>query len=324
MNHAPLLAVEGLRKDYPGRAPRPFARERPIRILDGVSFTIGSGETLGLVGESGSGKSTTGRIVLKLQSATGGSVRFGGEEILHKHEKDFRPFRSRMQMIFQDPGASLNPSYRIGTTLAETLAVSGRGSDAAQRRAMVAELLLQVGLDPNAAQRYPHEFSGGQRQRIGIARALAVRPRLIVADEPVSALDVSIQAQILNLMRDLKQELGIAYLFIAHDLAVVKQMSDRVAVMYRGRIVETAPSREIFRRPAHPYTRLLLGAVPGSRGAGANAAGPAAHATAADRPAGVGCLFASRCPLRIARCDIERPVTATIGPAHEVACHRPQ
>ncbi len=296
-------------------------RERRVRILDDVTFVLNRGETLGVVGESGSGKSTTGRIVLNLLPATSGSVRFEGKEILGLPERRFRPYRGALQMIFQDPGRSLNPSYRTGRTIDETLRVHRPALGRTERQDAVASLLVQVGLHPTQRLRFPHEFSGGQRQRIGIARALAASPRLIVADEPVSALDVSVQAQILNLLRDLRDAHGLAYLFIAHDLAVVQQMSDRVAVMYRGRIVETAPSREIYRHPAHPYTRLLLACVPRMDGTTADDEAPP-NASGAGDIGGAGCTFASRCALADHHCRSERPEAREIAPAHVVACHK--
>ena len=315
-----LLDVGALRKDFRTGGSWPM-RARRVRILDDVTFFLNRGETLGVVGESGSGKSTTGRIVLNLLPANSGSVRYEGQEILGLPERRFRPYRGALQMIFQDPGRSLNPSYRVGRTIDETLRVHRPELGRTERQDAVASLLTQVGLHPMQRLRFPHEFSGGQRQRIGIARALAAGPRLIVADEPVSALDVSVQAQILNLLRDLRDAHGLAYLFIAHDLAVVQQMSDRVAVMYRGRIVETAPSREIYRHPAHPYTRLLLASVPRLDGtAAADDAPPGA--SGAGEIGGAGCTFAPRCPLADYRCRSERPEAREIAPAHVVACHK--
>ena len=252
-----LLEVNDLRVTFP-------TPDGPVRAVDGVSFAVEAGTTVGLVGESGSGKTTVGRALLKLTPSTatvGGTVRYEGREILALRERDFRPLRREVQMIFQDPFNSLNPRQRAGSIIAEPLEIHCRDLDRAGRRARVAELLDQVGLPRDAATRYPHEFSGGQRQRIGIARALAARPRFIVCDEPVSALDVSVQAQIVNLLQDLQETLGLTYLFIAHDLAVVEHLSDHVLVMYRGKIVESASAEDIYRAPQHEYTRRLLAAA---------------------------------------------------------------
>ena len=233
-----------------------------IRAVDGVTFHVNAGQTVGLVGESGSGKTTVGRTILKLAKATSGSVRFDGREILSLPERDFRPLRREMQMVFQDPYGSLNPRFTIGAIVAEALEIHFPEMSRSDRSDRVADLLQLVGLDPDMMRRYPHEFSGGQRQRIGIARALAVKPRFIVCDEPVSALDVSVQAQIVNLLQDLQEQLGIAYLFIAHDLAVVEHISDHVLVMNRGKIVESASAEAIYNDPQSDYTKTLLSAVP--------------------------------------------------------------
>ena len=252
-----LLQVTGLNVTFP-------TPDGPIRAVEDVSFAVEEGTTVGLVGESGSGKTTIGRALLKLTpptAALGGSVRFAGREILRMPEKEFRPLRREIQMIFQDPFNSLNPRQRVASIIAEPLEIHCRELGRTERRARVRELLDQVGLPREAATRYPHEFSGGQRQRIGIARALAARPRFIVCDEPVSALDVSVQAQIVNLLQDLQEQLGLTYLFIAHDLAVVEHLSDEVLVMYRGRIVEAAAAERIYRDPQHEYTRRLLAAA---------------------------------------------------------------
>lgn len=252
-----LLAVTDLSIAFP-------TPDGAIRAVDGVSFAVEEGTTVGLVGESGSGKTTIGRALLKLTSPTatlGGAVEYAGREILGMREREFRPLRREIQMIFQDPFNSLNPRQRVDSILAEPLEIHCRELGRAARRARVLELLDQVGLPREAATRYPHEFSGGQRQRIGIARALAARPRFIVCDEPVSALDVSVQAQIVNLLQDLQEQLGLTYLFIAHDLAVVEHISDQVLVMYRGRIVEAASAESIYRHPQHEYTKRLLAAA---------------------------------------------------------------
>ncbi len=316
----PLLEVRDLVKYY--KATGFLARNTPpVRAVDGVSFTVGKGETLGLVGESGCGKSTVGRTILRLQGATAGTVRFDGTDLLALDRSALRQARRRIQIIFQDPYSSLNPRMTVGDAIAEGIEIH----DLAPRAGIpgrVARLLEEVGLDGSYASRYPHEFSGGQRQRIGIARALGVEPDFIVCDEPVSALDVSVQAQVLNLLADLQARRGISYLFIAHDLAVVRQIAQRVAVMYLGRIVETGPTEEVLARPAHPYTRALLSAVP--------VPDPTTQrlriVLAGDPPSPSnpppGCPFHPRCPhpARDARCSTERPELHQIGRS-EVACH---
>jgi oligopeptide transport system ATP-binding protein len=263
-NQAPqtLLEVDNLKVWFPVYGGVMRRRIGEVKAVDGVSFSVQAGKTVGLVGESGSGKTTIGRAILRLVPATGGSIRYRGTEILSLSEKQFRPLRREMQMIFQDPFGSLNPRMTVGAILEEPLNIHFREMSSQQRQERVRQLLEQVGLLPAMAARYPHEFSGGQRQRIGIARALAVKPRFLICDEPVSALDVSVQAQIINLLRDLQHELGIAYLFIAHDLAVVEHISDTVLVMNRGEVVEQAPAGEIYRNPQHDYTKKLLEAVP--------------------------------------------------------------
>ena len=322
-----LLEVENLAKHYPMQRGLFLSRTvGTVKAVDGVGFSLARGETLALVGESGCGKSTTARLVLRLIEPTAGTVRFEGRDITTLDGSELRKLRRRMQIVFQDPFASLNPRMTVGDILAEPLVVHGIG-DAAQRRARVAELLDLVGLAPYHATRYPHEFSGGQRQRVGIARALAVEPALVVCDEPVSALDVSIQAQVVNLLKDLQARLGLSYLFIAHDLAVVKHVADRVAVMYLGRIVEVGPKAQVFANPRHPYTRLLLAAIPrpdphrrlGRQIPGGDVPSPA------NIPS--GCRFHTRCPFAIDRCRTEDPAMRPIEPlaplaAHFVACHR--
>ena len=258
----PLLEVQNLRTWFPVTSGLLRRHTGDVKAVDDVSFTVEAGTTVGLVGESGSGKTTVGRTILKLTPATGGSVRFNGREILPLSERQFRPLRREMQMIFQDPFGSLNPRLSILSIIAEPLEIHFPEMTRADRRDRVAALLRQVGLQADMMQRYPHEFSGGQRQRIGIARALAAEPKFIVCDEPVSALDVSVQAQIVNLLQDLQEELGLTYLFIAHDLAVVEHISDHVLVMYRGKIVESASAEAIYANPQHEYTRKLLAAVP--------------------------------------------------------------
>jgi oligopeptide/dipeptide ABC transporter ATP-binding protein len=322
----PLLEVAGLAKHYPVKRGVVIPRHvGTVRAVDGVSFRLERGETLALVGESGCGKSTTARLVLRLIEPSAGSVWFEGQDITAMGGAPLRALRRRMQIVFQDPFASLNPRMTVGDIIEEPLLLHGLG-DAAARRARVHELLGVVGLAPYHAQRYPHEFSGGQRQRIGIARALAVEPALVVCDEPVSALDVSIQAQVVNLLKDLQARLGLSYLFIAHDLAVVKHMADRVAVMYLGKIVEMAPKDELFRAPLHPYTRTLLSAIPR----------PDPHRKVArqipggDVPSPLdppgGCRFHTRCAWAtdICRRDdpaLRNPAVGAITPGHMTACH---
>jgi oligopeptide/dipeptide ABC transporter ATP-binding protein len=318
-----LLEVTDLVKHYPV-AGGLFGREvGVVRAVDGVSFTIRRGETLGLVGESGCGKTTTGRCILQLERPTSGSVRFEGQELTTLGLEALRPVRRRMQVIFQDPYSSLNPRMTVGQIVEEPLAVHGLVPDAAARPARVRELLGQVGLLPQHALRYPHELSGGQRQRVGIARALAMEPSLIICDEPVSALDVSIQAQIINLLEDLRRELGLTYLFVAHDLSVVRHISDRVAVMYLGRIVEVADRQALYESPLHPYTRALLSAVP--------IPDPAVEAQrervvlGGEVPSPLrpppGCAFHPRCPIAVDDCHRSRPDLREIQPGHRAACH---
>jgi oligopeptide transport system ATP-binding protein len=262
MTPPPLLEVRDLRTWFPVYGGVLRRRIGEVKAVDGVSFTVERGQTVGLVGESGSGKTTVGRSILNLIPATSGSVKLEGRELTNLAEKDFRPLRRRLQIIFQDPFGSLNPRMTVGSILAEPLEIHFPKLTSPERQKRVAELLDQVGLQPKMAGRYPHEFSGGQRQRIGIARALAVKPDFIVCDEPVSALDVSVQASIVNLLRDLQEELGLAYLFIAHDLAVVEHISDHVLVMHHGKIVESGPPATLYRNPQDPYTQSLLAAVP--------------------------------------------------------------
>jgi len=315
-----LVVVRDLVKHFPVKKGVFSRVTGHVRAVDGVDFSIPRGTTLSLVGESGSGKTTTGRLVLRLIEPTSGAVHFDGVAIARLGRRSLRALRKRMQLIFQDPYGSLNPRMTVRSVLAEALAAH-RVVPKGARRNRVAELLELVGLSAEAADRYPHEFSGGQRQRIGIARALAVEPDLIVADEPVSALDVSIQAQILNLMNDLQERLGLTYLIIAHNLAVVRHISDYVAVMYLGRIVEIGPVDEIFKRPVHPYTKALLSSVP----VPVPSAPRARAVLAGDVPSPInpppGCHFHPRCPDCIDVCRHQDTRLAEVSPGHKAACH---
>jgi len=316
----PLLTVTDLTKHFPIRKGFFSRTVGHVRAVDGVSFSVQRGETLGLVGESGCGKTTTGRCILRLIEPTSGSVRFAGQEVVGLPRRDLRALRRRMQIVFQDPYSSLNPRKTVRSMLAEVLTVH-RLASRGDVQARVSALLRQVGLSPSQAGRYPHEFSGGQRQRLGIARALSVSPELIVADEPVSALDVSIQAQIVNLLRDLQRDLNLTYLFIAHDLSVVEHISDRVAVMYLGKLVEVAPSAELYREPRHPYTVSLLSAIPvpdpdrPRRRIVLKGDVP----SPADPPS--GCRFHPRCFMAREKCATEEPLLREIAPGHLSACH---
>ena len=319
---APLLEVKDLTRHFAATATMfGGGGGGVVRAVDGVSFQLFAGETLALVGESGCGKSTTARLALRLIEPTFGSIHFEGNDITHLRGAALRALRRRLQIVFQDPFASLNPRMTIGQILEEPLILHRMG-DKAARGARVAELLGLVGLASYHAQRYPHEFSGGQRQRIGIARALAVEPSLIVCDEPVSALDVSIQAQVVNLLKDLQNRLGLAFLFIAHDLAVVKHVADRVAVMYLGQIVEIAGKEALFAAPSHPYTRTLLAAIPRPDPHRVNARQlPGGDVPSPMNPPD-GCRFHTRCPFVIDRCRHEAPLLRPTGDAHFTACHR--
>ncbi|HEX6841013.1 MAG TPA: dipeptide ABC transporter ATP-binding protein [Stellaceae bacterium] len=317
----PVLEVSGLKKHFPVRKGLLQRKVGEVRAVDGVGFAIAEGQTLGLVGESGCGKSTVARLVLRLIEPTAGSIQVGGRDITHLGKAELRPYRREMQIIFQDPFASLNPRMPAGDIVGEPLKVHGIATGA-HRAERVAALFDQVGLRAAQMRLYPHEFSGGQRQRICIARALALNPRLIVADEPVSALDVSIQAQVINLMMGLQQEKRLSYLFIAHDLAVVEHISHRVAVMYLGKIVEYADKKSLFLKPLHPYTEALLAAVPvpnpklkrQRRLVGGDVPSPM------NPPP--GCAFHTRCPHVEPRCRVEEPRLQEVAPGHWVSCHR--
>ncbi|WP_316571499.1 dipeptide ABC transporter ATP-binding protein [Neobacillus sp. YIM B06451] len=316
---APLVEVSNLKKYFPKKKGLFGKNTTYVKAVDDISFSIKKGETLGLVGESGCGKSTTGRMIMKLLEATEGKILFEGKDITHLTDDEIRSMRKDFQMVFQDPYASLNPRLKVGEIIEEPLLVHGYPKDKLRER--VQYLLEVVGLSAYHADRYPHEFSGGQRQRIGIARALAINPKLIVADEPVSALDVSIQSQILNLLKDLQEEFGLTYLFIAHDLSVVEHISDRVGVMYLGKIVELTDKETLYRNPLHPYTKALMSAVPIPdpsikrerillKGDIPSPSNPPA-----------GCTFHTRCPFAVEQCKVDVPALRELEDGHFVSCH---
>jgi oligopeptide/dipeptide ABC transporter ATP-binding protein len=317
----PVLEVKDLKKYFPVTRGVWQSTRGMLKAVDGISFDLYRGETLGLVGESGCGKTTAGRTIVRLYEPTGGTVRLHGEDIFSLSEKEILPVRRQIQMIFQDPYSSLNPRMTVGDTISEALEIHGLAEG--RRTERVGELLEMVGLSHDMAGRYPHEFSGGQRQRIGVARALAVEPQVIICDEPVSALDVSIQAQVINLLEELQEKLGLTYLFISHDLAVVRHISHRVAVMYLGKLVEVAPSDQIYDNPVHPYTEALMSAIPipdprvESQRQRTILTGDVASPI--DLPP--GCRFASRCPKVEERCRQEEPAMVDVGGGHLVACH---
>jgi oligopeptide/dipeptide ABC transporter ATP-binding protein len=318
---APLLEIRDLAMHFPVREGVLLRATKSCKAVDGVNLAIAPGETLGLVGESGCGKSTLGKCVVRLHQPTSGQIIFQGKDLAHEHGRELKAHRRQLQMIFQDPVESLNSRHTVGDIVAEPFLIHGMG-DAAWRQQRVRELLARVGLSPDAATRFPFEFSGGQRQRIGIARAIALEPKLIVCDEPVSALDVSIQSQVLNLMLDLQREMQLSYLFIAHNLAVVKHVSDRIAIMYLGRIVELADAETIYRAPRHPYTRALISAIPEPD--------PTRNkqriVLQGDVPSPInppsGCPFHPRCPHATERCRAEVPALRSVGEAgQQISCH---
>jgi oligopeptide transport system ATP-binding protein len=319
-----VLKVEDLKIHFPITAGAILRKQvGTVKAVDGVSFTVARGETLGLVGESGCGKSTTGLAILRMLEVTDGKIEFEGEDITRHDRKRMRPIRRRMQMVYQDPYGSLNPRMKVADIVGEPLVVHGMALDQDKYRARVADLLRMVGLLPDMAERYPHEFSGGQRQRIGIARALALEPTLLICDEPVSALDVSIQAQVVNLFMELQERLGLTYIFIAHDLSVVRHISDRIAVMYLGRIAEIATREQLYKDPLHPYTQALLAAVPiadpeleAARGADIIAG----EIPSAMRPP-PGCRFHTRCPRAMDVCKSVDPPLKEMDDGRAVACH---
>jgi len=317
-----FVIVKNLKKYFPIRRGVFQTRVGDVKAVDGISFTIKKGETLGLVGESGCGKSTTGKAVLQLDRPTSGQVMFDGNDLVAMHGEDLRRMRQRMQIIFQDPYSSLNPRMTVGEILGEPITAHGLAAGRAKDE-RVKELLTLVGLNPSFSTRFPHEFSGGQRQRIGIARALSVNPVFVVCDEPIAALDVSIQAQIVNLLKELQAKFGLTYLFIAHDLSMVRHISDRMAVMYLGRIVEIAAWNDVYSNPKHPYTQALLSAIPipdPKMEAKRQRIVLEGDVPSAARPP-QGCRFNTRCPVRQERCFIEDPELREVQPGHWAACH---
>ncbi len=319
-NGTPLLEVKNLTKHFPIKGGLLNREQARVYAVDGISFAVGAGETLGIVGESGCGKSTVGKTILRLEDPTAGQILLKGEDITHISRKQMLPHRREMQVIFQDPYASLNQRMRAQDIVAEPLGNFDTGSRRA-RLEKVADLFARVGLRPDAMHRFPYEFSGGQRQRLGIARALALNPEIIIADEPVSALDVSVQAQVINLMMDLQEEMGLSYLFIAHDLAIVQHISHRIGVMYLGKMVEITDKRSLFRDPQHPYTQALLESVPvpDPRKRRARAVLKGDVPSPLNPPK--GCSFNTRCPFAFDRCFHDEPKLKEVAPGHMAACH---
>jgi oligopeptide/dipeptide ABC transporter ATP-binding protein len=315
MTQTTLVEITHLKKHFPA------AHGQVVRAVDGVSFNIQKGETFGLVGESGCGKTTVGRCLLRLIEPTSGEIKFDGQDLLELGKSEMRALRRRLQIVFQDPYSSLNPRMKVGDIIAEPLIVHSMGNKQ-KRKERVAELLKVVKLDPDYASRYPHQFSGGQRQRIGIARALALNPDFIVADEPVSALDVSVQAQVVNLLQDLQEQFGLTYLFISHGLAVVEHISTRVAVMYLGKLVELAPASELYQNPNHPYTQALLASIPLPNPEQTRARTRTALGGEVPTPLNPpsGCRFHTRCPYVMEKCKIAEPEFKEIAPGHFAAC----
>ena len=319
-----LLTVTDLKKYFPTYSQKILRREgAPVKAVDGLSLSLNAGETLGLVGESGCGKSTAGRTILKLLEPTGGTIEFEGRDVTHAHGEELRILRREMQMVFQDPYGSLNPRHPIGQIIAAPFEIQKVTPPGGVKKA-VQELMERVGLNPEHYNRYPHEFSGGQRQRIGVARAIALKPKLIVCDEPVSALDVSIQAQVINLLEDIQNEQNLAYIFIAHDLSVVRHISDRVMVMYLGKVMEVADRNSLYERPMHPYTQALMSAVPVPEPRRDRERILLYGDLPSPQNPPSGCVFRTRCPLATERCAAEEPQKLELEPGHIVACHYPK
>jgi oligopeptide/dipeptide ABC transporter ATP-binding protein len=319
----PLVVVDNLVKHFPIQKGLLKRTVGHVRAVDGVSFTINRGETVGLVGESGSGKSTVARLVMRLMKPTSGRVDFGGQDMATISNRELRPLRQRIQMVFQDPFSSINPRMSIVNAISEPLVTHKLITSTAARRERVGELLELVGLSPNDMDKYPHQFSGGQAQRIGIARALATNPDLIVADEAVSSLDVSVQAQVLNLLRRLQRELGLSYLFIGHDLNVVRYISDKVCVMYMGQLVESGPADELMSNPQHPYTEALVGAIASAEYSEDKGHGRVVARGEIPSPSNPpkGCRFHTRCPFVFDRCKVDEPALLQVGDGRLAACH---